>query len=211
MKNKSIIFLIIAVLIVLYISIKVALHSTFWMDAFIAGLFSHVPPKFIPFFSAVTEMGDKIGIGIVALVMLVWLLLKKRNYPGAAMLALSLALGNEAYKLLKDLFVRPRPELEYLAPAEGYSFPSGHAMVGMVLYFTSVYLLSEAIQMKKAKWLFSILASVILLLIGASRIILHVHYPSDVIGGYAFGFIWASIWIILYKNFKQRYTKKRPS
>ncbi len=181
------------------------------MDTYVGDLFSHVPNSADPFFIQVTEMGDKKGIGLIALIMLVWLLLKKRNYPGAAMLALSLALANEAYKVLKDWFVRPRPDLEHLVEVKSYSFPSGHAMVSMVLYFTVAYLLIEEIQSKTVKWLVAILASLLVLLIGASRIILQVHYPSDVLGGYAFGFIWAAIWIFLYKYFKHQYRKKRPS
>ena len=211
LKKKSMVFLLIAVFLTIFISIKVAIHSTFWMDAFIAGVFSHVPAAAIPFFIEVTELGDKKGIGIVALIMLVWLLLKKRNYPGAAMLALSIAFANETYKLLKDVFERPRPDLEHLIKVESYSYPSGHAMVGMVVYFTLAYLLIEASQSKLAKWIIALLAAIILLLIGASRIILQVHYPSDVIGGYALGFIWAAIWIFFYHSFKQRYTKKRPN
>ncbi|MEH7417772.1 phosphatase PAP2 family protein [Neobacillus drentensis] len=211
MKKKSVVFLIIAFLMALFTSIKVALHSTFWMDAYVADLFKHVPDKAIPFFIHVTELGDKKGIGILALVILVWLLLIKRNYAGAAMLALSLALANEVYKVLKDMFVRPRPDLEHLVDVKSYSFPSGHALVGMVLYFTVAYLLIEEIQSRSAKWLIAIIASVVLLLIGASRIILQVHYPSDVFGGYALGFIWATIWIFLYQYFNKRYTKKRPS
>jgi undecaprenyl-diphosphatase len=212
LKNKGfVVFLLIGIFIAIYTSIKVVLHSAFRFDTYVAGWFAHVPSNVIPFFIQVSEMGDKIGIGIVALIMLVWLLLKRRNYPGAAMLALSLALANEVYKVLKDLFVRPRPDLKYLVPVEGYSFPSGHAMLGIVLYFTCAFLLIEAIKSKALKWLLSILALVVILLIGISRIILHVHYPSDVLGGYAFGFIWAAIWILLYKYFKQQYTKKRPS
>ena len=211
MKNNTFVFLIIAGLIALYTSIKVSLHSAFWMDHYFAGLFSHVPHTAIPFFTQVSELGDKIGIGLVALLMLAWLLLKKRNFAGAAMLALAVALANEIYKVLKDWFVRPRPDLEHLVQVESYSYPSGHAMVGMVLYFTAAYLLIEGIESKMAKWLFALLAAVILLLIGASRIILKVHYPSDVLGGYALGFIWAAIWIFFYHSFKQRYTKKRPS
>ncbi|MEH7097521.1 phosphatase PAP2 family protein [Neobacillus vireti] len=210
MRNKSFVFLIIAVLIALYISIKVAIHSTFWMDDYATGLFAHVPHTAIPFFIQVSELGDKLGIGIVALLMLAWLLLKKRDFAGGAMLALSIALANEVYKILKDWFVRPRPDLEHLVQVESYSYPSGHALVGMVLYFTAAYLLIKGMKSKIAKWFIASLAVVILLLIGASRIFLQVHYLSDVLGGYALGFIWAVIWIFFYHSFKQRY-KKRPS
>ena len=149
--NPSFIFMFIAVLIALFTSIKVGIHSQFWMDEMIAGLFSHVPESIIPFFIQLTEMGDKKGIGVVALLALAWLLLKKRNYVGAAVLALSIALGNEISKLLKDLFERPRPDLEHLVDVKSYSFPSGHAMVGMIVYFMIAYLLIEGTKSKAAK------------------------------------------------------------
>jgi undecaprenyl-diphosphatase len=202
--NYSFIFLILAVIIAGFTSIKVAVHSIFWMDDLIASLLANTPDVYVPFFIRITAMGDKIGIGIVALLMLAWLLIRKRNYLGAAVLVLSIALGNEVSKLLKDLFVRPRPELEHLVQVKSYSFPSGHAMVGMVVYFMIAYLLIEGNRSKTTKLFIGCVAAILLLLIGASRIILHVHYPSDVLGGYALGFIWVSIWLFIYKYFKLR-------
>ncbi|MGG3471146.1 phosphatase PAP2 family protein [Neobacillus pocheonensis] len=202
--NYSFIFIIIAVLISLYTSIKVGLHSLFWMDDVVAGWAAHVPDSAIPFFIQVTEMGDKKGIGAVALLTLAWLLLKKRNYLGAAVLALSVAIGNEASKILKDLFDRPRPDLEHLVNVKSYSYPSGHAMVGMIVYFLIAYLLIEETKSKAIKLIIGIVAAILLLLIGATRIILHVHYPSDVLGGFALGYIWVFCWILIYHYFKKR-------
>jgi membrane-associated phospholipid phosphatase len=202
--NFSAIFMIIAVLIALYTSIKVAIGRTFWMDDNLASLFSHVPASFQPFFINLTAMGDKMVIGIVALIMLAWLLIKERNFVGAAAFALSLALGNEASKFLKNVFARPRPDLEQIVHIKSYSFPSGHAMVGMIVYFFIAYLLIEAIQSKTGKLIVATLAAILLLLIGASRIILHVHYPSDVLGGFALGYIWVTIWILLYNYLKRK-------
>ena len=203
-KRSWIFLLIISIIAALYFSIKVALKGTFWVDETIANFFAHTPKSFIPFFKYLTEMGDKIGIVIVALLMLLWLLIFRKNYVGSAALALSLAIGNEVSKFLKDYFVRPRPNLEHLVHVTSYSYPSGHAMVGMIVYFFIAYLLIETINSKAWKWIVGLLAAVLLLLIGASRIILHVHYPSDVLGGYALGFIWVSIWILLYKKFRVR-------
>ena len=202
--NYSFIFIIIAVLISLYTSIKVGVHSLFLMDDRVADWAAHVPDSVIPFFIQVTEMGDKKGIGAVALLTLAWLLLKKRNYLGAAVLSLAVALGNEASKLLKNLFDRPRPDLEHLVNVSSYSYPSGHAMVGMIVYFLIAYFLIEETKSKTAKMSIVLLAAILLLLIGASRIILQVHYPSDVFGGYALGYIWVFIWILIYNYFKKR-------
>lgn len=180
------------------------MNSYFWIDEKVVGLFSHVPRSVIPFFIQVTEMGDKKGIGVAAILALAWLLLKKRNYLGAAALALSVAIGNEVSKLLKDFFERPRPDLEHLVLVKSYSFPSGHAMVGMIVYFMIAYLLLEEAKTKAGKITIAIITAILLILIGASRIILQVHYPSDVLGGYTLGYLWVVIWILLYNYFKKR-------
>jgi membrane-associated phospholipid phosphatase len=197
-----------AIVIALYTSIKVAAKQTFWLDDKLADLFAYVPDTFNPFFLLLTELGDKKGIGIVALIVLGWLLLIKRNFLGASAIALSVALGNEVNKLLKDLIARPRPELEHLAHVDSLSFPSGHAMVGLTCYFFIAYLIIEDIKNSSTRKVVIWLAALLLLLIGASRIILQVHYPTDVIGGFAFGYLWVMFSIFIYKFFKKKLKKK---
>jgi membrane-associated phospholipid phosphatase len=196
-----------AIVIAIYISIKVATKQAFWLDEKLADLFAYVPDLFNPFFLILTELGDKKGIGIVALIVLGWLLLIKRNLLGAAAIALSLALGNEANKLLKDLIARPRPELDHLALVDSLSFPSGHAMVGLIFYYFIAYLVLEDLKSETARRMVIILAVLLLLLIGASRVILQVHYPTDVIGGFAFGYIWVLASIYIYNFFKRKLKK----
>jgi membrane-associated phospholipid phosphatase len=196
-----------SILIAIYISIKVSAKQTFWLDVKLADLFAYVPDTFNPFFLVLTELGDKKGIGIVALIVLGWLLLIKRNLLGAAAIALSVALGNEVNKLLKDLIARQRPELDHLAHVDSLSFPSGHAMVGLIFYYFIAYLVMEDIKSAAARRMVIIFAVLLLLLIGASRIILQVHYPTDVIGGFAFGYIWVLPSIYIY-NFCKKKLKK---
>lgn len=207
--NYSYVYMILAIIISLFTSIKVAINSPFWIDNTVTNLLSHIPDAVIPFFIQVTELGDKKGIGIVALLTLAWLLLKKRNYLGAAAFALSLALGNEVSKLLKNLFVRPRPDLEHLVHVSSYSFPSGHAMVGTILYVFVSYLLMESTKSAKVKLFIGTIALILLILIGASRIILQVHFPSDVLGGYALGYTWVFFWILFYTYLKKRLHNER--
>ncbi|PAE42604.1 phosphatase PAP2 family protein [Bacillus sp. 7884-1] len=193
-----------AILIAIYISIKIAAKQTFWLDDNLADLFANVPDPFNPFFLLLTELGDKKGIGIVALIVLGWLLLIKRNFLGAAAITLSVALGNEVNKLLKDLISRKRPDLDHLAHVDSLSFPSGHAMVGLICYFFIAYLVIEELKSATAKKLVILFTALLLLLIGASRIILQVHYPTDVIGGYTFGYIWVMLSIFIYNFFKKK-------
>jgi membrane-associated phospholipid phosphatase len=206
-KNLISISLLFAIIIGLYISINAAGGHSIWFDKPIARLFSHVSPSLHPFFINVSEMGDKKGIVVVALILLLWLLIKRRNFTGAGVFALSLALGYGLNNILKDAVARPRPSLEHFAPAEGYSFPSGHSMLGMIVYIFIAYLLIEVLQARAAKIIVTVVTIMLLLLIGASRIILQVHYPSDVLGGFALGYIWVVISIFIYK-YVQRSVKK---
>jgi membrane-associated phospholipid phosphatase len=196
-----------AVIIAIYISVKVAAKQTFWLDEKLADLFSYVPDFFNPFFLILTELGDKKGIGIVALIVLGWLLLIRKNLLGAAAIALSVALGNEVNKLIKELIARPRPELDHLAHVDSLSFPSGHAMVGLIFYYFIAYLVLEDMKSAKARRMVIILAVLLLLIIGASRIILQVHYSTDVIGGFVFGYIWVVASIYIYNFFKKKLKK----
>ncbi|MGX6442337.1 phosphatase PAP2 family protein [Neobacillus sp. K501] len=208
-QRLSYLFLIISIILAVYTSIKVVAKQTFWVDSKLADLFAMLPDSVNPFFLLLTELGDKKGIGIVAIIFLGWLLLFKRNLLAAAAIALSVALANEVNKLLKELIGRERPDLEHLAHVDSLSFPSGHAMVGLVVYVFIAYLIIEGMKSAKGKRVVVISAAVLMLLIGASRIILQVHYPSDVIGGFAFGYIWVFFSILLYNYFKKFKLSKR--
>lgn len=95
--------------------------------------------------------------------------------------------------VLKILFDRPRPQVvEWRTPHAGHaSFPSGHATMAMVLYVTLAYVVH---RLGNRHWVSVVAWSVAALLvtvIGVTRLYLGVHYPSDVLAGYAVGFAWA--------------------
>lgn len=82
---------------------------------------------------------------------------------------------------IKELFHIPRPSIEHLMQAEGWSFPSGHAQMAMVLWGW----LAWEIHRRWAYWT----AGVLIVAIAASRVYLGVHYPQDVLGGILIGFL----------------------
>jgi len=91
---------------------------------------------------------------------------------------------------LKQGLHRPRPELvPHLARVTSLSFPSGHAMVSSAVYLTLAIMLGEA--QPSLRRYFVALAVVMVVLIGCTRIYLGVHWPSDVLAGWAFGSAWA--------------------
>lgn len=104
---------------------------------------------------------------------------------------------------LKELFRRARPTLwDYIVNVGHYSFPSGHAMVSTAVYGCIGYILAREFP----QWRTQILGSttIVILAIGLSRLYLGVHWPTDVLAGYAVGLLWLIV-CILYLEWQQKY------
>ena len=111
---------------------------------------------------------------------------------GRGRLALALMLvimtGRAMSEAQKYWFARVRPDLEpHLVVVKTSSFPSGHATSSMIFYLSLALALTAHSRRRFAAAAGAILLS---LLIGTSRVMLGVHWPSDVIGGWAFGMLW---------------------
>ena len=103
-------------------------------------------------------------------------------------------------QVLKLVFNRTRPVGNRLIEAEGYSFPSGHSMVSMAYYGFLIYLIYKNIKNRKWKYILCVLLSLLILIIGFSRIYLGVHYASDVVGGFLFSVAYLIIYIQVIKE-----------
>ena len=110
--------------------------------------------------------------------------------------------------LLKNLFGRQRPDIPLIKEAEGLSFPSGHALMSVTFYGLLIHIVFNSVKTEWLKWTLIVLLILLILVIGFTRIYLRVHYPSDVLAGFATGFLWlvTSIWII--KKI-EKYTKHK--
>ncbi|RYY63994.1 MAG: phosphatase PAP2 family protein, partial [Chitinophagaceae bacterium] len=91
---------------------------------------------------------------------------------------------------LKQFFGRERPLIPLLEPARGLSFPSGHALMSMTFYGMLIYITWHSVQDKRLKWTLIVCLFLFILAIGFSRIYLRVHYTSDVLAGFALGWLW---------------------
>jgi undecaprenyl-diphosphatase len=94
--------------------------------------------------------------------------------------------------LLKSGFDRPRPDLvSHATRVYTSSFPSAHAMVSASVYLTMGVLLARTHQRQAVKAFFIAASVVLTLIIGVSRVYLGVHWPTDILAGWAAGLIWA--------------------
>lgn len=87
-------------------------------------------------------------------------------------------------QIFKFILQRPRPTEFRIIDEKGYSFPSGHSMISMAFYGFLIYLIYRYIKNKSLKWVLIIILSLLIVLIGISRIYLGVHYTSDVLAGF---------------------------
>lgn len=136
--------------------------------------------------TVITEFGGFVGVPIVTVLVALVLVRKKRVRHAIVMVA---GVGGAAVinVVLKLMFERVRPDLwEQLVVETSYSFPSGHAMASCALAASLVLVAWND------RWRYPVLAIgiVYVVLIGYSRLYLGVHYPTDVMAGWAIAIAW---------------------
>jgi undecaprenyl-diphosphatase len=139
--------------------------------------------------------GDQIVIIIVALILMMFLAFYRKNFRGMLFVLFTVGGGNLLNQVLKKWVERDRPE--FPQQKEGFSFPSGNAMVGLLYLFTLTYFLTENISSKATRILIWIGTVVLTLLLGLSRITSNAHYATDVLAGWMAGyslFIIVAVW-----------------
>lgn len=150
-----------------------------------------------PIAKFVTNFGGAIFL-IVLTVLLVTIIKNKKI--GLSIFA-NLTIVTILNQLLKRVLQRPRPTEYRIIEETGYSFPSGHSMVSMALYGYLIYLIYKYVENKYVKWILISLLSVLICLIGISRIYLGVHYTSDVLGGFLISISYLVIYISAVNKF----------
>lgn len=142
----------------------------------------------------ITVLGD-VTILTMAVVGGMALLLARRMWRHAALLAGASISGAIVVTIVKTLFARARPPLaERLIEVHGMSFPSGHAADSAIVYFSLAAVGAAALRTRTERNTAVLLAVLLVGAIGVSRIYLAVHWPSDVLAGWSFGTLWALGW-----------------
>jgi undecaprenyl-diphosphatase len=158
-----------------------------------AAAHSIAAPSLTLIVEAVTNLGNGWVIFSLAAIV-VFCLERAGRRRDAVLLALAVIGAKLLEQAMKPIFQRPRPDpfFDYPRPAS-YSFPSGHALLSCAFYLTMARLtttLAWSHARTLAAW---ILAVLLTLCIGFSRVYLGVHYPTDVLAGYAAAIAWTSI------------------
>lgn len=151
------------------------------------------PEWFEEFMVELTALGGYPLLTLIVAAVCGFLLVVGRTGP-ALFTVFSIVSGTIAAHLLKLFYDRPRPDLvEQLVAVQTPSFPSGHASMSAVVYFTLAMLIVRLVESRAAQIYVLVAATVLTVGIGVSRVYLGVHWPSDVAAGWAFGLSWACL------------------
>ncbi|MGI8992233.1 MAG: phosphatase PAP2 family protein [Bryobacteraceae bacterium] len=151
---------------------------------------SEAKPGLTEAMKVTSDVGSPIAVSVLTLAVfaIFWRLRKRRD---AVLLAAAVLGASIVDYALKVSFHRVRPVPFFSLPTPlTFSFPSGHSMLAFCFYTALAYLLCSHIAAAGKRVAIWTCAVAIFLLIGLSRIYLGVHYPSDVIAGYAAGSVW---------------------
>jgi undecaprenyl-diphosphatase len=165
---------------------------------FIAGFDSNIryamrqiqSPMWTSLLLTVTNLGSTLYLIIVGSVAGI-VFLSLRWFRSFFLLVIAMAGQAALHHGSKWLIARPRPSnLISYRTAESFSFPSGHAIAALCLYAVIAWIITRRIEspaVTAAIWIFSI---VLIFLIGASRVYIGIHYPTDVLAGFLGSLIW---------------------
>ena len=189
----------------LLLAVLVAVLAALWFAAFIEGagpvdraLLGELYAGHRPLLAAAARILAEVGGGYVVTPLVV-LTAAAIAWRGRGRLALVLLVGNSVGRLLVEFqkyeLGRARPDLNpHLVTVYTLSFPSAHS-ANAVLTYVAMALMLPRTQEQRIRWL--VPAAILAFCIGLSRVMLGVHWPSDVIAGWSFGLLWTLLMVAL--------------
>lgn len=159
-------------------------------------------PQLNTLFMTVTQLGSiAISTGLTTLIAVI--LISQRQWRWASFIVTNVAIfAGLGTALIKNWVQNPRPQPQLL-PETGYSFPSGHSMVAVLLYGTLILMVQHFVQKRWCCYLMITVLALIICLIPISRVYLNVHYPSDILAGLSLG--WVFLRLSYHLFFGERY------
>lgn len=166
--------------------------TPFWQsldEKILRGVHHYAQPVLDKVILAITQGGDELALIIATILLALVLLWRYRRLHEALLYTLAAITSFVLNGTLKRIFERPRPQLwqQIIPLPRDYSFPSGHAMISMTVYGLAAWLL--AMHFPQWRRAILIVAGLLILSIGGSRVYLGVHWPSDVLAGFFCGLL----------------------
>ena len=192
-NNKKMLILAISLSVFIFLLINVLSDNISDFDTSIYNVIMSLKSDFMTFImKAITRFGDAETLILIAIICLIFI--KSKKISGS--IAINLASVGLMNYILKKIIQRPRPPLEFrMVEESSFSFPSGHAMASMAFYGLIIYFINKNMKNNKLKKVICIILSILIFLIGMSRIYLGVHYASDVIAGFAISIVYLVLYI----------------
>ena len=150
-------------------------------------------------FSQLTHLGSKVVLIPLTIFMMLVFVIIYRHWFQAFILGGGTLLSYGILSVLKFLFKRERPSIWPAVNAEGFSFPSGHALIATVFYGLLIYFITKKLKSIHFRNLTRIIGLTVIVIVGLSRVILNVHYVTDILAGFLFGYILYKIFIKAYE------------
>ena len=187
------VILVLCLIIVAIITYKISNNKIIYIDDIVYNYMADniINEKRTNIVKIVTNIASPLMVIITAIVLIIFIKNKKIKLSLAVNL-IGITLINN---LIKVIIARPRPNINRLVSETGYSFPSGHSITSMVFYGYLIYLIYKYVDNRKIKIPLIIILTILIPLIGVSRIYLGVHYASDVLCGFLLGWIYLIIFI----------------
>lgn len=154
-----------------------------------------------PIVKAITFFGSATCLLLLTIILFILIKNKKIGF----LIGTNLVVVTIINQALKFILQRPRPTEYRIINESGYSFPSGHSMISMAFYGFLIYLIYKNVNNKYLKLSLIVLLSILIVMIGISRIYLGVHYTSDV---YA-GFLISISYLIIFINMTSKIINKK--
>lgn len=152
--------------------------------------------KFISLFHYLGNTKFVFTISAITIIV-IWIF--KNDYKLMLFVFINVMFAYGLYQFLKRLIERPRPDIE--SQLSTFSFPSGHAVMGIV-YLLTIAFVFHKLSNKRSRFVW-IAAIILFLLIGLSRIAQGHHYTSDIIAGWMLGYSWFIVCVLWYKSEKK--------
>jgi undecaprenyl-diphosphatase len=158
-----------------------------------------------------TSLGSIIVLALIVLIVM-GLFAAQRRLREAALLFCACGSGLLMLDVLKLVFGRERPPVAMHAVEVGNaSFPSGHAMLSAIVYLTLATLVAHFADRRREKTYALAAGAFVTLTVGVSRVYLGVHWPTDVMAGWALGAAWAMLWWLIAWIFEHRRTRAQAT